>query len=113
MRSFCVIAKPVKNGTELKIGNFINDVDWFYKIIRTDILDMPTRNINNSRYVIICDDLGALKPNRFSLISKNMREVLYGTVIICKQNTDDLIGLTMNEAKALIKYLKNNNYMYG
>ncbi len=46
----------------------------------------------------------------FCVIAKPVKN---GTLIICKQNTDDLIGLTMNEAKELITYLKNNNYMYG
>ncbi len=112
MRHYCVVARPSDGTVDLKVEEFQDDLKWFYSVVKCKCLDFITREINEDKYVIICDDVGALKPNHFALTSKNRTEVLFGNLIICQQHSEDLIGLSEENAKELIKYLKNNNYSY-
>lgn len=112
MRHYCVVARPSDGTVDLKVEEFQDNLKWFYSVVKCKCLDFITREINEEKYVIICDDVGALKPNYFALTSKNRAEVLYGNLIICQQYGEDLIGLSEDNAKKLIKYLKDNNYSY-
>ncbi len=94
---------------EIKKLTIKNKLKEFYKILKCDSIECPTRSINGVKVIIVCDGEGALKEDNIPTIiglsfkEHKFKEFIYGNVFICKfDGIDDFASLSENEINKIL-----------
>ncbi|MBQ0067360.1 MAG: hypothetical protein KBS60_04145 [Phascolarctobacterium sp.] len=74
-----------------------DDLAAYYELLGCNCIEMPTRKIGKTNYIIICDEEGALKPNHISATNSNKETMIVGNCFICKEYNGDVISLEPND----------------
>ena len=85
-----------------------SNLDFMYRNIECDCIDIPRRKIGGKTFEIVCDDEGLLKINpRVSAIGKNKEVMLVGNLLVFSGVTPggDLIDITSEDVKIVKKNL--------
>lgn len=85
-----------------------SNLDFMYRNIGCDCIDIPRRKVGGKTFEIVCDDEGLLKDNpRVSAIGKNNEVMLVGNLLIFSGVTPggDLIDITSEDVKTIKKNL--------
>lgn len=89
---------------EVKIVEFRDKLEDYYKLLGVDIIDIISATIDNKSFEIVCDDEGLLKNNPIPRAITNGRISLFGNLLICKyKGGGRLKGLNDEEIKSVIK----------
>ena len=94
---------------EVRVVDCENDIKEWYKLLNTDIVEMPEFTIGGCSYTIICDENGKLRDYPvISGINPSNEVVLVGNLLIF--NTDyeecDVTDLTDDDIKHLRRYIR-------
>lgn len=106
-----VLLDVEKNTIEVK--TIENSVDTFYKLLNCKSIECPTRIIQNQKFIIVCDDEGALKRYKkpsmliVNTDDKEILEIIFGNIFITKfDGVDDFDSLTKKEIKKILEAVK-------
>lgn len=81
-----------------------SDLEFFYKNIECDCIDIVARKVGGKVFEIVCDDEGLLKESpRPSAISKNNEVELVGNLMFFHgvDSEGDLIDITKDDVKTI------------
>lgn len=105
MKSFILDAKK----QETRLAEIEAELEVYYDIIGTDIVEIPTRYIGGKAFDIICDEEALLKEEKIpSAINPSGTMPLFGTLIFAHHNDEgEMIGLDEEDIKILMKHLRS------
>ena len=100
--------------TRLKILEIDDNIQTFYKLLDTESVDIITRSFKNKKVVMIVDGERHLKPaNKDKLpiaICKNAKEELFGSMIICGTDGENLTDVPIDISDIEIGYYRIEQY---
>lgn len=100
--------------TRIKTLEIDDNIQTFYKLLDTESVDIITRSFKNKKVVMIVDGERHLKPtNKDKLpiaICKNAKEELFGSMIICGTNGEDLTDVPIDISDIEIGYYRIEKY---
>lgn len=91
--------------------NIKNDLKAYYKALGCQTIDIQVRTIEGKPFDFICDDEAFMyeTPAVVSVRSKtDSRYNLVNTLIVCKSEEGETIGLTDEECEFVLAHFKNN-----
>lgn len=106
-----VLLDVEKNTIEVK--TIENSLDTFYKMLNCKSIECPTRIIQNQKFIIVCDEQGALKEDRkpsmfiVNTDDKEILEIIFGNIFITKfDGVDDFDSLTKEEIQKIFEAVR-------
>lgn len=58
-------------------------LEEYYKLLHCDLIDMPIYEVDGHKFIVICDDEGALKDNKIMSGINPHNQPLFGNLLIC------------------------------
>ena len=100
--------------TRIKTLEIDDNIQTFYKLLDTESVDIITRSFKNKKVVMIVDGERHLKPaNKDKLpiaICKNAKEELFGSMIICGTDGENLTDVPIDISDIEIGYYRIEKY---
>ena len=104
---------PVVEGVTFEIGVSKKELDQFYKLIHTDIVEHLSVNINGKMYDLWFDEEGKFKKNApLYPLSDNGKiyDVIMGNIVVTKSKNCEIEGIPDKEWDSLKKALEEKAY---
>ena len=104
---------PVVEGVTFEIGVSKKELDQFYKLIHTDIVEHLSVNINGKMYDLWFDEEGKFKKNApLYPLSDNGKiyDVIMGNIVVTKSKNGEIEGIPDKEWDSLKKALEEKAY---
>lgn len=91
--------------TGVEVVQFEPKLEWYYKHLECQYIDIAEREIGGVIYDIICDDEGLLVENPIpTACDHNGRPMLFGNLLICHHDDEgNETGLTEEEAENIVE----------
>ena len=100
--------------TRIKMTQINDTLETIYKLLDTESVDIITRSFKGKKVVMIVDGEWHLKPtNKDKLpiaICKNAKEELFGSMIICGTDGEDLTDVPISISDIEIGYYRIEQY---
>lgn len=96
-----IILDTIKN--TITVEDIEDTLDNWYEKLYCNTIDIVVRNIGGKDFDIICDDEGLLKPNSVSMIGKNMKPMLVGSIGICNSEEGELKPLSDEDVSLILE----------
>ena len=100
--------------TRIKTLEIDDNIQTFYKLLDTESVDIITRSFKNKKVVMIVDGERHLKPankNKLPIaICKNAKEELFGSMIICGTDGENLTDVPIDISDIEIGYYRIEQY---
>lgn len=93
-----------------KVVNIEPDLEAYYKALGCQTIDIQERTIEGKAFDFICDDEAFLyeEPAVVSVRSKDSRYNLVNSVIVCRCEEGEEVGLTDEECKLVLSHFRFN-----
>ena len=99
---------------EIKEVDCANDIHEWYKLLNTDIVEMPERQIGGKYYTIICDEEGLLKPEPIiSAMNSGIDTMFVGNLLIFNIDREncDVTDLSKEDIENIKSFTKVHTFV--
>ena len=93
IKAFYLDVEHAKAPEIIEINN--DNLDDFRRLIGCEHIDITRRSFGGKQFLVVCDDIGALKFDRkLSVYGFNVYDRVYGNIIIANQDGEDLSSIS-------------------